>query len=150
MPTLRSSTVRRINRRTAAILAGFALGALLLALLGVIPSRAIPGQPVAADVTVTISSRTQVHPTGSGGCYVRVPQTYRLTVLGPDGRRDATLGGGRIQSDGSCGFSAVLPASPDASAVVVNGGLHEVTGAVGTLTLSSDDGRWVPMSAGAL
>lgn len=147
--TNRAPAVRRNSRLNLALLA--AAGLLLALTIGAIATLAAPpavtGTPAAQMVTLTVSSDIAVHPTGHGGCYVRTPQHYAVTLLG-GGVRNGTLSDGQLTANGSCAFSTTLPALTGATDIIVNGGEHTITSGTGQITLSSDDGHWTPVHTG--
>ncbi len=133
-------------KRTATVAA---VGCLLLiaALCVFAPPVAIAGQAGVADVTVTVSSRTEVHLTGGGGCYVHQQRRYPVALLG-GGVVSGRFGAGRLAGDHeTCVFSTTLPALPAATELVVNGLEHDVHGGVGRIVLSADDGQWSPLKS---
>lgn len=149
--TNRAPAVRRNSRLNLALLAAaaFLLALTLGAAASIAASPKVTGVPAAQMVTLTVSSDIAVHPTGHGGCYVRTPQHYAVTLLG-GGVRNGTLSGGQLTANGSCAFSTTLPALTGATEIIVNGGEHTITDGTGRITLSSDDGHWTPVHTGQI
>lgn len=103
-----------------------------------------------AQVTITVTSHTQVHVGPGQTCYVRTPQRYGLLLLSSRGIRTGAFGYGRLTADGGCTFTAHVPALPEAYRIIVNGQQHFVADGVGEIQLSADDGYWKSASESAL